>query len=156
VIVSASGRRLFDYSWVYGNIEYRARVSQNGATIKEISSGSSSTGENLESSLAENTETQVCGYYAYSSGISASNEVCSSFVTPKKHVYAPSQGASYDEIMAWADSNGFNIKVSYQVPDDDHPEGTLDLRYNGKTCWGMDVKGASRSFQLNYYTNDFE
>ena len=105
--------------------------------------------------LSENTETQVCGYYAYSSGISQSNEVCSTFVTPTKHVYAPGSGSSYDEIMAWADRYGFDIKVSYQVPDDEHPEGTLDLRYNGRTCWGADVTGASKAFQLNYYTTDF-
>jgi hypothetical protein len=57
--------------------------------------------------------------------------------------------------MAWADRYGFDIKVSYQVPDDEHPEGTLDLRYNGRTCWGADVTGASKAFQLNYYTTDF-
>ncbi len=153
--VGATGRRLFDYSWVYGNIQYKARISQHGSTIKEVSSGSSSTSENLESVLSENTETQVCGYYAYSSGISQSNEVCSTFVTPTKHVYAPGSGSSYDEIMAWADRYGFDIKVSYQVPDDEHPEGTLDLRYNGRTCWGADVTGASKAFQLNYYTTDF-
>ena len=42
--------------------------------------------------------------------------------------------------------------LGYQEPDDEHPEGTLDLRYNGRTCWGADVTGASRTFQLNYYT----
>jgi hypothetical protein len=53
--------------------------------------------------------------------------------------------------MAWANAHGFDIRVSYQVPDDAHPEGTMDLRYNGHTCWGADVKGANRPFQLNVY-----
>ena len=153
--VGATGRRLFDYSWVYGAIQYKARVMQHGSTIKEFSTSSSSASENLESVLSENTETQVCGYYGYSTGISSSNEICSTFVTPSKHVYAPSSDASYDDIMAWADRYGFNIRVSYQEPDDEHPEGTLDLRYNGRTCWGADVTGATRTFQLNYYTYDY-
>ncbi len=151
VWVGASGRRMFDYSWVYGNVEYKARVSQNGQTLREISSGSEHSTENLNADLAEGTETTVCGYYAYSTGSSASNEVCSSFTTPIRHVYAPAEGTSYDDIMAWANAHGFEIKVSYQVPDDAHPEGTMDLRYNGHTCWGADVKGANRPFQLNVY-----
>lgn len=154
VWVAATGRRLFDYSWVYGNVQYKARVSQHGSTVKEVTAGSSSASENLESVLDENTETQVCGYYAYSTGYSSSNEVCSTFRTPSKHIYAPEYGTSYDDIVAWSDRYGFNIRVSYQEPDDDHPDGTMDLRYNGRSCWGADVTGASRTFQLNIYTYD--
>ena len=152
--VAATGRRLFDYSWVYGSVQYRARIMQNGGVVKEVATTSSSASENLESVLAENTETQVCGYYMYSSGYGASNEICSTFVTPSKHIYAPGYGSSYDDVMAWADRYGFTVRVSYQVPDDEHPDGTLDLTYNGRTCWGVDVTNAHRAFQLNYYTYD--
>ena len=151
--MAASGRRLFDYSWVYGCVQYKARISQNGQTIKEFSGSSESASENLQSVLAENTKTQVCGYYGYSKSSGVSNEICTSFTTPSKHVYAPEKGTGYDDIMAWAERYGFTVKTSYQVPDDAHPEGTLELLYNGHPCWGQDVTGAKHAFQLNIYAH---
>ncbi len=152
--VYATGRRLFDYSWVYGHVEYRGYVSQHGSVVKEFSSSSSSGAVNLESVLDSGTATTVCGYYAYSSGSSQSNELCDTFTTPSKRIYAPEYGTDYDDIVAWSDRYDFFIRVSYQYPDDDHPDGTMDLRYNGHTCWGQDVTGASKPFQLNIYTYD--
>ena len=81
VIVEAYGARLFDWSWVFGPIRYRARISQNGETLGEITSETNTASEAFD--LSSDTDTQACGYYVYENSGQASNEVCVSFRTPK-------------------------------------------------------------------------
>ncbi len=79
MLVEAYGTRIFDYSWIYGPIRYKARISQNGQTIAEIQSETENSNQYID--IAPNTTTEVCGFYGYESGTGASNEVCSSFTS---------------------------------------------------------------------------
>ena len=81
VIVEAYGAKLFDWSWVYGPIRYRARISQNGETLGEITSETNTASQAFD--LKPDTDTQACGFYVYENSGESSNEVCVTFRTPK-------------------------------------------------------------------------
>ena len=87
VLVEAYGARLFDWSWVYGPIRYRARISQNGELIGEVTSDSDTASEQFD--LKPDTDTEACGFYAYESSGESSNEVCVTFHTPKAPEASP-------------------------------------------------------------------
>ena len=134
-IVSATGKRLFDYSWVWGAVCYKARVSQNGRAIAEISA-STDTHTQIISGLAPNTETKVCGYYGYTVASNTSNEICTSFTTPRRYVNAPSAGATVDQIRKWANTYGINLSISYADETSGHPAGSVQLLQGGKSILG--------------------
>ena len=92
VLVEAYGARLFDWSWVYGPIRYRARISQNGELIGEVTSDTDTASEQFD--LRPDTDTEACGFYAYESSGESSNEVCVSFRTPKTAEASPEPSAS--------------------------------------------------------------
>ncbi len=78
IIVQASGTRLFDYSWIYGPISYKADIKIDGEVIETISSENSSTTQSIDSDLDIGDEVEVCGYYGYEDAPSGegSNQVC--------------------------------------------------------------------------------
>ena len=82
LLVEAYGQRLFSWSWVYGPIRYRCRISQNGQVKAELISETESSTQSVD--LEPNTETEACGYYAYETAGGGSNEVCVTFTTPAK------------------------------------------------------------------------
>ena len=69
----------FDASWLTGAVVYKARFTQNGTTVGEVSSGSETATQSVK--LAYNTETKACGYYGYANTSDESNEVCVTFTT---------------------------------------------------------------------------
>lgn len=92
VLVEAWGKRLFDWSWVYGPIRYKVRLKQGGETLGEITSESASAEEKPE--LKPDTDIEACGFYAYEHSGKSSNEVCVTFHTPKADTPSPSPGPS--------------------------------------------------------------
>ena len=82
LLVEAYGNRIFDYSWIFGPIRYKARFKQNGEIKAEISSESENYSEGID--LEPDTDTEACGFYGYESGQSQSNEYCYTFRTPKE------------------------------------------------------------------------
>ena len=135
VIASAYGRRMFDYSWIWGAVCYKARVSQNESAVAEISSSSEYSTQTV-SGLRPNTETRVCGYYGYTISGDMSNEVCTTFTTPRKYVSAPSWGSSADSIISWANKYGISLSTSYRDETDGYPAGTVILLQNGANILG--------------------
>ena len=105
-LVSAWGKRLFDYSWIFGPIRYKVRISQNGLTIAEKSVDyEEQYFDDLE--LLPGTETEACGFYAYENGGGSSNEMCVHFYTPEEEAEQnPDQDAEqkcWDNGGTWAD-----------------------------------------------------
>lgn len=79
MLYEAYGTKLFDYSWIYGPIRYKIRLTQNGEVKQELVL-ETDTGE-AEVTLNPDTDTEACGYYGYENGTTASNEICVSFHT---------------------------------------------------------------------------
>jgi len=82
VLVAATGKRLFDWSWVFGPIRYKARISKGGTVIEEITSEEEIDFES-DLDLEPNTTYEACGFYAYENSGSTSNELCETFRTAK-------------------------------------------------------------------------
>lgn len=138
IMASATGRRLFDYSWIWGAVQYKARISQNGETIKEIVSSEATSTFDINE-LAEDTETQVCGFYGYEKSQDVSNEICTTFTTPRKTVIAPNKDASINDVQDWANANKLVVVVAYYEEDKNHPAGTILIRQNKKEVNGKEV-----------------
>ncbi len=81
LIREAKGRRMFDYSWLYGAIKYKARVAQDGVVVDTYETGNDS--ETVEIYLNDDSAIEVCGWYGYENSDKTSNEVCTRFRTPK-------------------------------------------------------------------------
>ncbi len=117
VLKSATGTRMFDYSWVYGAIQYKATVTQNGSTVATVTSSSESMTQSI-SGLAAETETTVCGYYGYDNlGGDSSSQVCTTFTTPEAKFTLPTSG-TYDYIVSWLSSNGLSVSIINEVHTD--------------------------------------
>ncbi|MBP3890730.1 MAG: transglycosylase domain-containing protein [Solobacterium sp.] len=123
-IVEAWGRRLFDYSWVYGPIRYQATIKQNGNVIAEVMTDQMDHFEALE--LEAGATIEACGFYGFENGSNKSTEICTSFTTPEKpkeetdpekekegaptpesgetNLYIPPQTENLDTVRAWAAS----------------------------------------------------
>ncbi len=138
VLASASGKRLFDYSWVWGAVKYKARIMQNGKTIKEIESGENTASISLKE-LEADTETQICGFYGYDKSKDVSNEVCTTVTTPRRAVIAPDKNASINDVQDWANTNRLTVSVLYHDEDRKHPAGTIIIVQNDKEVNGKEI-----------------
>lgn len=75
VNVEAWGKRIFDYTWIFGPVRYKARISEGNTIIKEVSSENATMVESVQ--LTGGTHNlKVCGYYAYDWLGTPSNEIC--------------------------------------------------------------------------------
>ena len=79
-LVYAEGRRMFDYSWLFGPIQYKVRVSQAGEVKGVVVSDTEAKTEGMD--LLAGMDTEACGYYAYENDAQQSNEICVTFRTP--------------------------------------------------------------------------
>ena len=127
--VHATGRRMFDYSWIWGPVRYRARIVQNGNTIAEVSSEKEAMTQKVDG-LADATDTQVCGYYVFETSGTKSNEICSSFRTkdpePKK-VKCPDTN-DLNKLIEWSAKHN----ISLMIEDSAHEEGVTLRVLNDK------------------------
>ena len=145
MLVQASGTRLFDYSWLFGPIRYKARIMQNGEVKAEISSESENTTQTV--TLLPGIDVQACGYYGYDNGSSKSNEICTTFRAndngqpkpkptpeptpePEKSQYSslvpsPTENANLNLEMAkgWAKAND----ITYQEAHSNARAGTFEV-----------------------------
>lgn len=59
--IKATGTRLFHPSWIFGPVQYKAEIKEDGAVIDTISSGESSTSKSIK--LGNGTKVEICGWY---------------------------------------------------------------------------------------------
>ena len=72
-ILDVSGKRIFDYSWIYGPIVYKADIYVNGNRIDSVSSSDGDKSYDLGSNIS--TDIKVDFYYAYEKSSESSNVV---------------------------------------------------------------------------------
>ncbi|MDD3924702.1 MAG: transglycosylase domain-containing protein [Erysipelotrichaceae bacterium] len=68
--VAANGTKLYDPTWVFGIVQYKASINGN-----EVVATSNSQQE-ITVDLDASGTIEACGYYAYQSGSGKSNEIC--------------------------------------------------------------------------------
>ncbi len=135
ILVQAYGKRLFDWSWVYGPLRYKAHIRQNGTLVKEVTSASDTWSEEVD--LAAGTTTEACGFYAYESGAGASNEICITFTTKEKKKDpepTPEPEPTPDPAEECQNSGGTwnGSECVYPTPEPEQPEDNQNTE-NGET-----------------------
>ncbi len=135
--VEAWGKRLFDYTWIYGPIRYKARIMQDGQQVQEIVSET----ENFSGQVALNpgSHIQVCGYYAFESMPTTSNEICSEFemVDAEVKITVPSSDAKMVDLTNWAGPNNYKYETKQVV--DNSRAGKTEVQYNGQNVSGQTI-----------------
>ena len=135
--VEAWGKRLFDYTWIYGPIRYKARIMQDGQQVQEIVSET----ENFSGQVALNpgSHIQVCGYYAFESMPTTSNEICSEFemVDAEVKITVPSSDAKMVDLTNWAGPNNYKYETKQIV--DNSRAGKTEVQYNGQNVSGQTI-----------------
>ena len=102
--VADTNQEEFSSSWITGRVIYKARISENGNTLGEISSEGSTTTQSV-SGLKYDTTYQVCGYYGYQNTSDVSNEVCKTITTGKDPTATESPEPSNDSEKEDTDTN---------------------------------------------------
>ncbi len=115
--VSATGKRLYDPSWIFGAVQYKVRVSVNGNVIGDYAQSTNTF--NLDLSLKRGDVVSACGYYGYSLTSITSNEICKELTVEDVNVTVPTTftGGNYTTFDNWLNSYGINDQnVSYILP----------------------------------------
>ncbi|NLC96596.1 MAG: penicillin-binding protein [Erysipelotrichaceae bacterium] len=153
--VGATGRRIFDYTWIYGPIRYKARILQDGAQIDEISSETNNLIHLV--SLQPGATITVCGYYAYENLGTSSNEICAEFkaVDTDIDLMVPSDTAGQVDIENWVNSSG--ISATINIITNDSKANTNEILYNGVKVNNQVIKTTSSALAnievtVNIYT----
>ncbi len=75
--VEAWGKRIFDYTWIFGPVRYKLKIYNGDTLIKEVTSDKNVVTEELELEPGKQT-LRFCGYYGYEYLGESSNEICDS------------------------------------------------------------------------------
>jgi len=96
--VTATGTKLYDPTWVFGVVQYKASIGGN-----EITSSGSQSETTID--LPASGTVNVCGYYAYQSGGSKSNEICQDVAI---NVTIPSDLDTIDKVKSFMSNYGIS------------------------------------------------
>lgn len=97
-IIDREGQRLFDWSWVYGPVRYKASVMVDGVTVDNISTANNNAVSTAK--VNPGSKVKVCGYYAYDNASAKSNEICSEISTKDVDITIPTSSTSLADIEA--------------------------------------------------------
>ncbi len=75
--IDAWGKRIFDYTWLFGPVRYKARIYEGDQLIKEVITDQPTITETLDLSPGRQT-LKFCGFYGYEFLDKSSNELCDS------------------------------------------------------------------------------
>ena len=143
LVKKTAGKRLFDYSWIYGPIRYTAEIKVNGTPAETIvSDKEEAVGKFI---IKPGDHVEVCGYYAYENrelNKNKSNESCKSITVEDSEIKlrVPKKNSSYEDIMTWASKYYIVLgEVTYE-PDDNHKDGTIAILRDGVEVTGETVR----------------
>ncbi|MCI6272771.1 MAG: transglycosylase domain-containing protein [Erysipelotrichaceae bacterium] len=127
--LEAYGKRMFDYTWLFGPIRYKAKVINNGNVIAEVTSEGEHFSQGVDA--PPGSTLSVCGYYAYENLGTASNEICQNVTVADSSITinVPSNQANQQDIENWLKTNGLKANVSTYV--DPSKANTNEIKVNG-------------------------
>ena len=137
------GKRLFDYSWIYGPIRYKADLKVNGQIVETIVSDKEEALGKYQIKPGDSVE--VCGYYGFENAElnkNKSNESCKSITVEDSEVKlkVPNKKASYEDILDWAIKNNITLNEITLEPDDNHKDGQYAILQNDNEVTGETLK----------------
>ena len=128
-VVQATGRRLFDYSWLYGPIVYKVRVSIDGNVVDVLKSSSSTLGTTV--AVGPNSVVTACGYYGYDYVEINSSELCTTYSMKDMFINIPELiGQPVSTLNQWIQDN--QLTASKFPISEIEPRNTEDIALIGK------------------------
>lgn len=131
VIRAATGKRMFDYSWVYGPIQYKARLEGSDGSSQELATDQSTYTQTV--SLSPGVTYTVKGYYGYEKLGGNSNEVTAQVFTVPETIQIPVYTTS-QEYKDWAEANGIKVDIT-----ESHGAKDTSVTYNNVDITGITV-----------------
>ena len=111
VIVSAQGQRLFDYSWIYGPVRYKAEIKVNGITVNTVSSESNS-GTYEVNQASPGDKVTACAYYGYEKQNISSTQRCVEVTVEDKDVKVTIPNTmEAEEIKTYLENLGATVNI---------------------------------------------
>ena len=130
VITEATGKRLFDYSWVYGPVRYKAeiKIKENKTEIYTASVSSENNKETFEINAIGGQEITACAYYAYENVNTSSSQRCVSISVEDKDIKVNIPSSSVNQAYNYLDNLGATVSISQASSDQSHSVGTFTVK----------------------------
>ncbi len=110
-IISAQGQRLFDYSWIYGPVRYKAEIKVNGLTIGTVSSENDIDTFEIDDAYPGDIVT-VCAYYGYEKlNISSTQRCVEVTVTDQNIKVTIPNTTNVSEIKTYLEGLGATVNI---------------------------------------------
>lgn len=159
----ARGRRLFDYSWVYGAVRYKANITVKDASgaikgTKSVGSDTNSFSTN-ELGLQPGDKVDVDFFYGYDNKGINSNVVTKSYqvVDNTKTINNLKTASSLDDVKLWAKQNGIpEANIEVKTITSGHSENSVEVLVDNtvQTAETFTVKESQlKKVKILYYKN---
>lgn len=113
--VTATGQRLFDYSWIYGPVNYRLKITVDGQTVQELASVIPSFTSTFN--VNDSSTVVACGYYGYEYVSVNSSELCQTFKMSDLYLTVPDfTGKTLAEFQSFMSANGLTYNITELIP----------------------------------------
>jgi penicillin-binding protein 1A len=115
--VKATGKRLYDSSWIFGAVQYKVRVTVNGLLIGVYAQ--STNVFTIDLGVSPGSTVSACGYYGYELSPIASTEICKDTIVSDIVVDVPNNftGRDYFYFSDFLSSKGIsNQNALYTLP----------------------------------------
>ncbi len=113
--VTATGTRLFDYSWVYGPVKYKLKIYVDDKVVQELKSDSTTFTSTL--TVADTSTVKGCAYYSYDYVNYNSAEICQTITLEDLYLTIPDfSGKTQAEFTTFMDDNDLNYTVTTSYP----------------------------------------
>ena len=126
IYVEAYGKKIFDWSWIYGPIRYTVDTKINGTSVTKNNYDTNKINYNIEG-LKPGDAIEVCGSYKFELQPIESNAICKSFTVRDDDVELifPSDTTLLGDIKTWATANKLN--VTYENIKDNSKIGKVEI-----------------------------
>lgn len=159
VIVQATGKRIFDYSWLFGPVQYKAKIYVNDQEKGQIISPN----ETFESSIpvVPGSKLKVCGFYGYKDKDINSHPICKEFQVQDQDVtiYYPNitNQKTLEEIKElfdnFAKTYGTNVKYNVTYGTKEKPVVNIEANGQFKQLGSSETVKSSTLFNTTYNIN---
>jgi penicillin-binding protein 1A len=95
--VKATGKRLYDSSWIFGAVQYKVRVTVNGLLIGVYAQ--STNVFTIDLGVSPGSTVSACGYYGYELSPIASTEICKDTIVSDIVVDVPNNFSGRDYVL---------------------------------------------------------
>ena len=113
VLLGARGAKLFDYTWVYGPIKYKADIYVNGSQVTSTISSENHATVDLSHYISGGSTVKVKAYYGYENGANSSSKDAEAKATSDMTIYIPALTESATKMKESLSAYGVSVDIEY-------------------------------------------